>query len=124
THQIEQQFAITRLRAIETGRYVVVASPNGRSGVIAPDGRVVAAAPPRTMTVLNEQIGLASGMTPAVRLGTWPARCVMLVTVAGLAVALAQRRRRTVAGTGADQARPPRESPATVEKSPRCSTRH
>ena len=36
TSQIDQQFAISRLRAIETGRYVVVAATNGVSGVIAP----------------------------------------------------------------------------------------
>ena len=38
TGQIDQQFEITRLRALETGRYVVVASTNGVSGIIAPDG--------------------------------------------------------------------------------------
>ncbi len=32
TGQVAQQFAISRLRAIETGRYVVVASTNGISG--------------------------------------------------------------------------------------------
>ena len=41
TGQIEQQFAMSRLRAIETGRWVVVASTNGISGIVAPDGHVV-----------------------------------------------------------------------------------
>ncbi len=45
TGQIEQQFAMSRLRAIETGRYVVVASTNGISGIVAPDGHVVERAP-------------------------------------------------------------------------------
>ena len=50
TGQIEQQFAMSRLRAIETGRYVVVASTNGISGIVAPgrprgrSGRPAAAA--------------------------------------------------------------------------------
>ena len=48
THQIEQQYEITRLRALETGRSVVVAATNGVSGVIAPDGSVVDEARPRT----------------------------------------------------------------------------
>ena len=48
TDQIDQQFAISRLRAIETGRYVVVAAINGVSGVIAPDGGVVDRAGVRT----------------------------------------------------------------------------
>ena len=38
TAQIDQQFEISRLRAVETGRYVVVAAINGVSGIIAPDG--------------------------------------------------------------------------------------
>jgi apolipoprotein N-acyltransferase len=97
THQIEQQFAITRLRAIETGRYVVVASTNGLTGVIGPDGRVIARAKPRTTSVLDERVGLVGALTPAVRLGAWPGRGFAALTVAGLVVAtLARRRRRSV----------------------------
>ncbi|MDO9495050.1 MAG: apolipoprotein N-acyltransferase, partial [Nocardioides sp.] len=96
TDQIDQQFAITRLRAIETGRWLAVASPNGVSGVIAPDGEVVAVADPRTRAVLVEEMGLATGVTPAVRLGAWPGRVCTVLTVAGLALgALPYRRRRT-----------------------------
>ena len=51
TDQIDQQFAITRLRAIESGRWLVVAATNGITGVIAPDGTVVASADPRTTAV-------------------------------------------------------------------------
>ena len=69
THQIDQQFAITRLRAIETGRWLVVASTNGVSGVIAPDGSVVASADPRTQAALVETVGLDTAITPAVRIG-------------------------------------------------------
>ena len=52
TAQIDQQFEISRLRAVETGRYVVVAAINGVSGIVAPDGSVVASAAPRTQDVL------------------------------------------------------------------------
>ena len=52
TGQIEQQFAMSRLRALETGRTVVIASVNGRSGFIAPDGTVRAGIEPRTRAVL------------------------------------------------------------------------
>ena len=38
TSQLDQQFDITRVRAIETGRHVAVASTNGITGIIAPDG--------------------------------------------------------------------------------------
>jgi apolipoprotein N-acyltransferase len=94
THQIEQQFAITRLRAIETGRYVVVASTNGLSGVIAPDGHVIATADPRTTAVLDEQVGLVDALTPAVRLGPWTGRAFALLTIVGLGIAITTRRRR------------------------------
>lgn len=91
TDQIEQQFAITRLRAIETGRYVVVAATNGISGVIAPDGSVVARAETRTQAVLLEQVGLRTGLTPGVWLGPWPARVLAAVALAGLLVRPARR---------------------------------
>ena len=94
THQIEQQFAITRLRAIETGRYVVVASTNGITGVVGPDGRVIAEAEPRTTAVLNEQVGLVDALTPAVRMGPWPGRGLAVLTVVGLLLSAATRRRR------------------------------
>ncbi len=38
TGQVEQQFAIARLRAVEVGRYVAVVATNGVSGIVAPDG--------------------------------------------------------------------------------------
>ena len=42
TGQLEQQFAISRYRAIETGRSVVIAATNGISGVVDADGTVIA----------------------------------------------------------------------------------
>jgi apolipoprotein N-acyltransferase len=71
TGQIEQQFAMSRLRAIETARYVVVASTNGISGIIAPDGQVVERAPVRAAAVLEHRVPLLSRTTPAVRFGAW-----------------------------------------------------
>jgi len=93
THQIDQQFAITRLRAIETGRWLVVASTNGVTGVIAPDGSVVASAEPRTQAALVEQVDLMSSVTPAVRIGPWSGRLLVVVTVAGLLASLVPYRR-------------------------------
>lgn len=84
TDQIEQQFAITRLRAIETGRWLAVSSTNGITGVIAPDGSVVASATPRTQDVLVEKVGLESAITPAVRMGAWPGRFLIALTAVGL----------------------------------------
>ena len=73
TGQIEQQFAMSRLRAIETGRYVVVASTNGISGIVAPDGHVVERAPSqRRQVVLEQSVAWCTARTPAIVLGPWP----------------------------------------------------
>lgn len=100
TNQIEQQFAITRLRAMESARWLVVASPNGRSGVIAPDGTVVATADPRTAATLVEEVGLVDEVPPAVRLGALPGRMFTVLSVVGLVYgAIAYRRKRDHAGS-------------------------
>ncbi|MDQ6525970.1 apolipoprotein N-acyltransferase [Nocardioides sp. LHD-245] len=111
THQIEQQFAITRLRAIEAGRWLAVASTNGQTGVIAPDGTVVASATPRTTDVLVERVGLSTALTPAMWLGPWPARLFTLLTLGALVSgAVAYRRRQEFDGPA--QVDPPVEPPA------------
>jgi apolipoprotein N-acyltransferase len=92
TDQIDQQFAITRVRAIETGRWTAVSSTNGVSGVIGPDGEVVAVAEPRTQDVLVESVTLTDRLTPATRIGPWSGRLAALVTLLGLGLALRNRR--------------------------------
>ncbi len=101
TAQIDQQFEISRLRAVETGRYVVVAAINGVSGIIAPNGEVLAAADPRTRAVLVGDVTLADEITPAVAMGLWPGRVLVVVAVAGISWALVpyrRMRRREVPG--------------------------
>lgn len=99
TAQIDQQFEISRLRAVETGRYVVVAATNGVSGVVSPDGRVVAAAAPRTREVLVEEVTLSSTLTPAVRMGLWPGRTAVVAGLLAVAWFLVPYRRRSARGT-------------------------
>ncbi|WP_121251558.1 apolipoprotein N-acyltransferase [Nocardioides ferulae] len=111
TDQIDQQFAITRLRALETGRWVVVAATNGVSGVISPDGEVVSSAAPRTREVLLERVPLVDAVTPAVRLGPWTGRACVVLTAVGLLMGLVPyRRSRRQQGAGEDAA--PGRSPA------------
>ena len=74
TDQIDQQFAITRLRAMETGRWVAVATTNGVSGIIDPDGEVMETADIRTRAVLLQEVGLTDQLTPAMRIGPWTGR--------------------------------------------------
>jgi apolipoprotein N-acyltransferase len=84
TDQIRQQFAITRLRAIETHRAVAVAATNGLSGLIGPDGEVLDTAAPRTQAVLVGTLPLSEVVTPGVRLGPWIGRGAVAVTLAVL----------------------------------------
>lgn len=93
TAQIDQQFEISRLRAVETGRYVVVAAINGVSGIVAPDGSVVVSAAPRTQDVLVAPVSLARGLTPGVWMGPWPGRVSVAITVLCVAFTLVPYRR-------------------------------
>jgi apolipoprotein N-acyltransferase len=92
TDQIDQQFAISRVRSIESGRWTAVATTNGVSGVIAPDGEVVAGADPRTQAVLLEEVQLIDELTPATRIGAWAGRVLGGLTLLGLLLALLVRR--------------------------------
>lgn len=112
TGQIEQQFAISRLRAIETNRYVVVAATNGVSGVIAPDGQVVERAPVKARAVVSSSLPIFGGETPAMR---WGSAIELLLTLGGagsvsVALALHYRRRRVTAAAQAPH--DPRETVA------------
>lgn len=93
TDQIDQQFAISRLRAIETHRYVVVAAINGVTGVISPDGTVVDSVPARTRSYVDSRVGLYDAVTPAVRIGPWLGRGCVAVVVLGWLLAATQYRR-------------------------------
>ncbi|MGN6578168.1 MAG: apolipoprotein N-acyltransferase [Nocardioides sp.] len=109
TGQVEQQFAIARLRAIETGRPVVVAATNGVSGIIGTDGRVIERAPVRTQTVVQASV-LGPVSTPlALALGRWvqPGLSTICAIAVVLALGLGYRRR----------SRPGEPAPATDSES-------
>ena len=57
------------LRALELGRALVVASVNGRTGIIGPDGAVIDPAEPRTTAVIDAEVSLDSSITPGTRVG-------------------------------------------------------
>ena len=107
TDQLEQQFAITRARAIESGKATVVASTNGITGAIGPDGEVADRTQRLVQDVVVETLPLRSGVTPGTRIG----RVLRLLTPAGTLLALLfgvvtyrlrhDRRPRSRPGTGA-----------------------
>ena len=102
TGQVEQQFAIARLRAVETSRYVVVVATNGVSGIIAPDGSVVRRAPTRTTAVLERDIPLRTVLTPAMRYSRWVEGGLLLAALGALVASAVDRRtsRRTSRRSG------------------------
>jgi apolipoprotein N-acyltransferase len=102
TGQVQQQFAISRLRAIETNRSVVVAATNGVSGIVDARGDVVERAPTRTQDVLLQSVPMPGGITAGVRLGLWVELLLSVVAAAsvitGVALSYGRRRRATVRG--------------------------
>jgi apolipoprotein N-acyltransferase len=95
TGQIEQQFAISRLRALETGRSLVVASVNGRSGIIDVHGDVVDAVPVRTRAVLVGTVPRTTSVPPAMWVGPWLGRGAFVIALGSvLRVLLPYRRTR------------------------------
>ncbi len=87
TSQLDQQFAISRVRAIETGRAIAVASTNGISAIIGPDGSVAERAPLRGTSVLVAPMPLRDTLTPAVRWGRATGNAVLFLGLAGLLLA-------------------------------------
>lgn len=97
TGQPEQQLAISRLRAVEHGRAVLVAATSGISAVIAPDGAVLDRSADFTRDLLVERVPLREAVTLADRVGAtpeWALAGVGLLAVA-VAVAVGRRGRRT-----------------------------
>jgi len=86
--------------AIWTGRAVAVASTTGLSAIIAPDGAVLAKTRTWRRALLTERVQLRSTLTPADRVGNWPEKGIIALTVLALAWALVtERRRRSRAGS-------------------------
>lgn len=79
-----QQVASSRLRALETDRWVVQAAPTGFSGLIAPDGTVVDRTAVSERRVVHGTIERREGLTWATRLGDAP---MVVLALAALAVA-------------------------------------
>ncbi len=79
-----QQFQMAQMRTQEEGRYMIVSTDNGVSGVIGPRGQVLAEAPILRPYVLRSTVTPLQGMTLFARLGNG-----LAVTLAALALAAA-----------------------------------
>ena len=88
-----QQVASSRLRAIETGRWVVQAAPTGFSEFVTPDGTVIDRTAVSEQAVIRHVVELRDGHTWYVSLGDRP-WIVLLGLVLAVSWLLTRRDRR------------------------------
>lgn len=84
-----QHLQIARMRALESGRYLVRAANDGITAAIGPHGEIVARLPQFKEGVMRADIRPLTGLTPYARFGNYP-----VVLGAGLLLAAAAWRRR------------------------------
>ncbi len=104
-----QQVASSRMRAIESDRWVLQVAPTGFSAVVGPDGRVHQRTAVSQERVLHDTVELRRGTTLATRWGLAPA---LAVAIAGLALGwfVAGPPRRRSSDQAADREPIPTES--------------
>ena len=86
-----QQIASSRLRAIESGRWVVQIAPTGFSAFVSPDGNVIDRTSISEAAVIEHRIELRTGRTMYTALGDKP-----FVAAVALVFLLAVRRSRAI----------------------------
>ncbi len=95
-----QQVASSRLRAIESGRWVLQAAPTGFSAIVDPQGDVLVRTGISEQAVLQEVVALRDGDTIATVIGPLPV-VVLSAGLVGLAWFLDHRRRQAAGAAGA-----------------------
>ena len=85
-----QHMQIARMRALENGRYLLRATNNGITAIVAPNGKVVSQLPQFQQGVLVGQVAAMEGLTPYSR---WFDMPIILLSAFFLAVAVVVRRR-------------------------------
>lgn len=67
-----QHMEMAQMRALETGRYMIRATNNGVSGIVAPDGRLLQQTDQFKQQTLSAEIQPMKGSTPFMNWGSWP----------------------------------------------------
>ncbi|WNV86821.1 apolipoprotein N-acyltransferase [Umezawaea sp. Da 62-37] len=93
TEMTYQQLSMSRVRAVEHGRAVVVAATSGVSAMVHPDGSVSQSTGMFTPAALVERLPLRGQTTLATRLGAWPEWVMSALGLLALAFCIAQTRR-------------------------------
>jgi apolipoprotein N-acyltransferase len=94
TGQVEQQLALSRLRAVEHGRSVLVAATSGISAIIAPDGSIQAEAPEFVQQVLVADVVVRDEQTLATKMGALPELVIALFGFVAVITCAVRSRRR------------------------------
>jgi apolipoprotein N-acyltransferase len=89
-----QHLQISRMRALEVGRYLLRAANDGVSAIIGPRGELLAVAPEYQSAVLRGTVVARNGLSPYTRVGNWAVVCLAL----GALAAAWYRRGRTYLG--------------------------
>ncbi len=76
-----QHFQIARMRALETGRYMIRATNDGITALIDENGDVVETIPRFTSGVLSSSAEIREGQTPFMVLGSWPVLIIALLMI-------------------------------------------
>lgn len=101
TEMTYQQLAMSRLRAVEHGKSVVVAATSGVSALVAPDGSVTHRSGMFTPDALVATVPLRGEATLATRLGAWPEWVMTALGLMAVAFSLTTKRRsRPTPGAG------------------------
>jgi apolipoprotein N-acyltransferase len=95
TAQIEQQFAITRARAMESRREIAVATTNSISGFITRDGSVATRTQEFTAQSMVVEMPLRSALTPAIRVAPWLEKGLALAALLACLAALLRTTQRS-----------------------------
>lgn len=66
-----QHMEIARMRALETGRYLLRSTNTGVSAIVNTRGKIIATAPPYSTQVITHQVQPFTGRTPFVIWGDW-----------------------------------------------------
>ncbi len=76
-----QHLQIARMRALETGRYMLRGTNNGVTAIIDNKGQITETIPHFQRATLSGEVFTATGNTPYMQTGSWPVLTLMLILV-------------------------------------------
>ncbi|WP_243726881.1 apolipoprotein N-acyltransferase [Actinocrispum wychmicini] len=98
-----QQLAMSRVRAVELGRAVVVSATTGVSAIVRPDGSVTRQTELYTPDTLVATVPKRTTVTLATRIGAWPEGAMVVGGLAAVLWAVGGRVRRRRADSSRDE---------------------